>query len=693
LFLFHGMKEYQTAQIRNVVLLGHGGTGKTSLSEAALFATGATSRLGRVDEGNTASDYDPDEVKRQISISLSLLPLEWDGCKINVIDTPGYADFLGEVKQGIAAADSAIVVVDAVAGVEVGTDLAWSYADERGLPRAVFVNRMDRENANFAAAVGQVRDRFGKRCVSLQLPIGAEDSFQGVVDLLEQKAYLGEKASEAEVPESLTADIASAREQLIESIAENDEALLNKYLEGEELSLEELRAALRQALCAGELVPVLAGSATKDIAVPRLLHAATTYLPSPVDRGAVTATDQTGADVELTADPAGPLAVLVFKTSADPYVGKLSYLRVVSGTLNGDSHVWNANRKVQERIGQLFHLRGKTQEQTPKLVAGDLGAVAKLAETATGDTLCNRDRPCQLPPIAFPTPSYSLAVFPKTKADLDKLGTALARIVEEDPSLRVRRDQDTNETVLAGLGESHIEVTAEKMKRKFGVDVELVTPKVPYKETITTSRQAEYIHKKQTGGHGQYARVAIALEPLPRGSGFEFVDKIVGGVVPRTYIPAVEKGVHEALREGVVAHYPLVDVRATLYDGKDHPVDSSEIAFKIAGSQALKKGAQEANPVLLEPIMNLRVTVPESNTGDVLSDLNGKRGKVLGMNPQGNMTIIEAQVPLAEVQRYATDLRSITQGRGHYTMEFSHYEEVPAHIAQRVMAESQKAAS
>src|SRR3990172_9726271 len=608
------MKEYATEQIRNVVLLGHGGTGNTSFSEAALFATGAITRLGSVDDGNTTSDYDPDEAKRQISISLSLIPCEWSGHKINLIDTPGYADFLGEVKEGVRAADAALVVVDAVAGVEVGTDLAWGYADERSLPRLVLINRMDRENADFAGAVQQVRDRFGKRCLPLHVPIGAQDAFQGVADLLEMKAFLGEKAEQSEIPESLGAEVSSYREQLVEAVAETDDDLLTKFLEGEELSAEELQRGLRAAVCAGSVVPILACSAGKNIAVPHVLAALVQYGPSPTDRGEVVAKDEGGGEVKLKADPAGPLAVLAFKTSADPYVGKLTYLRVVSRTPHPHSPVSHPNRKAQERIAQLFHLRGKTQEPTAKLPAGDIGAVAKLAETATNDTLCNRDRPLLLDPVAFPMPSYSLAVFPKSKADLDKLGTALTRVVEEDPSLRVHREHDTNETVLSGLGESHIEVTAERMKRKFGIDVELVTPKVPYKETVTVTNRSEYIHKKQTGGHGQYARVAIEIEPMPRGSGFEFVSKIVGGAVPRTYIPAVEKGVHEAMQEGVLAHFPLVDLRVRLYDGKEHPVDSSEMAFKLAGAQALKKGAHEAGPVLLEPVMTLRITVPQRHT-------------------------------------------------------------------------------
>jgi elongation factor G len=685
------MKEYQPDKIRNVVVLGHGGTGKTSFGESALFASGAINRLGRVDEGNTTSDYDEDEKKRQISISLSVLPCEWNGHKINLIDTPGYADFLGEVKAGVRAADAALVLVDAVSGVEVGTDLAWSHTDEQDMPRFVLINRMDRENADFAEAVRQVQERFGKRCLPLQVPVGAHDSFQGVVDLLEQQAYLGDKGQAGNIPESAAPDVANYRDQLIESIAETDDTLISKFLEGEELSVEELRTALHAAVASRSIVPIGVCAAAKNIGVTHALDSLVAYAPSPADRGEIPAHDDKGGDLALKADPAGPLAVLVFKTSADPYVGKLSYLRALSGTLNPDSQVRNANKKTPERIAQIFFVRGKAQEPAPKLVAGDIGAVAKLADVSTGDTLCAKDKPIVIDRIAFPQPSFSLAVYPKTKADLDKLGTALARIADEDPSLRIHRDHDTHETILSGLGESHIEVTAERMKRKFGVEVELVTPRVPYKETIRAHNKSEYIHKKQTGGHGQYARVAIELEPLPKGSGFQFVNKVVGGSVPKHYIPAVEKGVHEAMAEGVLAHFPLVDVRVTLYDGKEHPVDSSEMAFKLAGAQALKQGASQANPVLLEPVVTLHITVPDENTGDVLSDLNGKRAKVMGMNPQGGSTVIEAQAPLAEVQRYATDLRSITQGRAYYTMEPSHYEEVPAHIAQKVVESAEKA--
>ena len=679
------MKEYATENIRNVALIGHGSTGKTSLSEAMLFAAKAITRLGRVDDGTTTSDYDPDEIRRNISVNLSLLPCEWDNTKLNILDAPGYADFVGEVKCGVRAADATLIVVCAASGVQVGTEYAWAYADERKLPRLLFVNRMDRENADFFQALSQLQGMFGHKCVAFQMPIGAQAGFQGVVDLLSMKAYVGEKGEVRDVPEELVEQAAGLREKLVEVAAETDDALVTKYLEGEELSEEELRRGLRAGVAGGSIVPVLTGSATKNVAVPLLMDALSRYLPSPKDLPA----EMENGD-SLAADPQGPLAALIFKTSADPYVGRLTYFRVYSGILKADSQVWNANKEAVERIGPLFFMRGKSQEQVERVVAGDIGAVAKLAETSTGDTLCSRERPIVLPGISFPEPAFSGAVSPKTKADLDKMGSALSRIVEEDPTLRVTRNQDTAETVLSGLGDSHVEVTVEKIRRKFGVDLELATPKVPYKETITADGSAEYTHKKQTGGHGQYARVSIRVEPLPRGSGFEFVDKIVGGVVPRQYIGSVEKGVIEAMSDGVLAHYPLIDFRATLFDGKDHPVDSSDIAFKIAAAMALRKGVQDAHPVLLEPIMNMQIIVPEANTGDVMSDLNGKRAKVLGMTPQGSQTVIEALAPLAEVQHYAADLRSITQGRGAYSMQFSHYEEVPAHVAQRIIEHAQK---
>jgi len=680
------MKDYRTEDIRNVVLIGHGGTGKTTLAEAILFASGAINRFGRVEDGTTTSDYDPDEIKRTISINLALLPCEWKGKKINVIDAPGYADFAGEMRAAVQAADAAVVLVDASSGVEVGTETSWAAADALGMPRAVLIDRMDRENADFAQALAQVQSFFGKKCVALQLPIGAQASFSGVVDLLAMKAYSSEKATEGPVPDSLADQAARYREQLVEAVAETDDDLLAKYLDGTELTAEELTRGLRSGIASGAVVPVLVGAAAKNIGTAPLLDTLAAYFPSPKERPPVKAKNaSTGQEEDVKADPAGSLAALVFKTTADPYVGKLTYLRVYSGVLKGDSQAWNSNKSTMERIGQLFIVRGKAQEPIPQFVAGDIGALTKLAETSTGDTLATKEKPLVLPPITFPTPAYSAAVHPKTKADLDKMGTALNRILEEDPTLRVRRDADTNETVISGLGEPHLEVTVEKVQRKFGVGLELTTPKVPYKETITAASTSEYTHKKQTGGHGQYARVALKLEPLPRGSGFQFEDKVVGGVVPKTYIPAVEKGVLEAMQEGVIARYPLVDVKVTLYDGKEHPVDSSEMAFKIAGSSALRQGVNQGRPILVEPIMTLRVTVPEANTGDAMGDLNSKRAKVLGISPENGYSVIEALVPLAEVQRYATDLRSITQGRGHFALEFDHYEEVPAHLAQKII--------
>ncbi|MBI2723984.1 MAG: elongation factor G [Chloroflexi bacterium] len=684
------MKEYRTEQLRNVVLLGHGGTGKTSLTEAALFASGGTSRMGKVEDGTTTSDFEPDEVKRKISLSLSLVPCEWSDHKINIIDTPGYADFTGEVRSGIRAADIGVIVVDAAAGVQVGTEMTWRAADQARLPRLVFVNRMDRENANFDATLQALQARWGKKVAPLVLPIGAQDAFSGVVNLIDRKAYMGDKGSPAEIPAGMEAAVEAACEQLVEAVAEADDDLLAAYLDGKTPDEEEMVRALRKGIADGLVYPVFAGSAAKNIGIAKFLDALVADCPSPADVAPRTATAG-GSETTLAADAQAPLAALVFKTAADPFVGRLTYLRVVSGALRGDTHVWNANRGVDERLGQIIVLKGKTQDHAPALAAGDIGAVAKLAHTVTGDTLCAKERPVTLPPIEFPKPPYNTAVSPKGKGDVDKLGPALHRIAEEDPTLVVHRDETTGETIMSGMGETHCEVAAEKMKRKFGVEVDLHAPRIPYRETVTGRIEQEYIHKKQTGGHGQYARVAIVVEPN-KGGGFEFVDKVVGGAVPRNFIPAVEKGVHEAMNEGALAHFPMVDVRVTLTDGKEHPVDSSEMAFKLAGSQALKQGALKANPVLLEPVMEMRIHVPDGNTGDVMSDLNGKRAKVHGMSPDDDgMTEIDAEAPLAEVLRYATDLRSITQGRGTFEMKFHHYEEVPQHIAQKIIAEAQKA--
>jgi elongation factor G len=578
-------------------------------------------------------------------------------------------------------------MVCAASGVEVGTEQVWSYCEQAVLPRLIFINKMDRENADFYKTVGQIQSRFGSKCLPLQLPIGAQDSFEGIVDLLTMKAYSGSEAKEAEFPSSLQSKADSFREKLVEAVAEVDDKLIEKYLEGQELSQEELAGGLRQAVVTGKVIPILTGSALQNLGTTLLLDAICDLLPSAKEGKVITISDSAQKTIEPS--EAAPLAALVFKTSADPYVGKLTYFRVYNGAIKSNSQVWNSAQKGAERIGQLFILRGKNQEPVPQLGAGDMGAVAKLTLTGTGDTLCSQAQPVKIAPIEFPQPAFSLAVHPKTKADLDKLGVALSRLSEEDPTLEVRRETDTNETILSGIGESHLEVAADKMRRKFGVGVRLDTPKVPYKETITAGAKAEYKHKKQTGGHGQYGHVLLELEPLPRGSGQEFADKVVGGRIPKNYIPSVEKGVNEAVQEGVLARYPVIDIKTTVYDGSFHPVDSSDICFKIAGAGALKKGLADGQPILLEPIMNIEVTVPEDFTGDIIGDLNTKRARVQGMNPGGGVNVIEAQVPLAEILRYAIDLKSITQGRGGYKTSFSHYEEVPAHVAEKIIAARQ----
>jgi len=677
------MQKYGLDTIHNVVLLAHGGAGKTSLAEAMLFTTGAVNRLGKVDDGSSISDYDPDEVKRKISINLSLLPCEWNGKKINIVDTPGYSDFVGEVKAGMRVSEGAIIVVCAASGVEVGTEQVWKYCEESGLPRLIFINKMDRENADYIRTVEEIRSKLGNKCLPLNLAIGAQAGFKGIVDLLDMKAYTGSDGKEAEIPADLQGQVDSYREKLIEAIAEMDDALIEKYLGVEEITPEELTTNLRKAVINGSIVPVLAGSVTQNIGILRILDAIGGYLPVPKEQKVAV------ADGTLDPSDSSPLAALVFKTTADPYVGKLTYFRVYNGVISSNTQVWNANEKAAERIGQLYIMVGKAQEPAQEVVAGDIGAVAKLNVTGTGDTLCTQGKPVIINPIVFPAPAYNESVSPKTKTDVDKLGTALTRLVEEDPTLKVHRELGTNETILSGMGDTHLAVAAEKMQRKFGVNVEMNTPKVPYRETITATSKAEYKHRKQSGGHGQYGHVLLELEPLAERGDNEFTDKIVGGSVPKNYIPAVEKGVNEAYQEGGLAGFPVVGVKTTLYDGSFHPVDSSEICFKIAGAQAFKRGIIDGQPILLEPVMNLKVTVPNDLTGDIIGDLNTKRARVLGMNPEGDLNVIEAQVPLAEIQRYAIDLKSMTQGRAIYAIEFDHYEEVPSQITQKIITQKQ----
>ena len=687
------MKEYQTEQLRNIALLSHGGAGKTSLVEAMLLNTGAINRLGNVDEGTTVSDYDEEEIRRHISLSTSVAPCEWDGHKINVLDTPGYLDFVGEVKGAVRVADGALILLDAAAGVEVGTGLVWSYANEQNLPRLVFINKMDRENASFQRCLDALKEKFEADFIPIQLPIGSQADFEGVVDLISTKAYLGSQAEEGESPASLQGEIDDYRLQLIEAAAESEDDLILKYLEGEELTEEEIRRGLQARIADGSVVPVLCGSATANVSVQPLLQAIIEYLPSPAEGKEIVGTNPaTGEEEILEPNVLSPLAVLAFKNLADPYVGKLTYFRVYSGLMESDSRVFNSRSGEMERIGQLYILRGKEQIPTDRVRSGDIGAVAKLGHTSTGDTLCDKGHPIVLTPPVFPRPVFSVAVHPKTKSDLDKMSTTLARLSEEDPTLQVARELSTNQTILSGMGESHVDIAARRLLQKFGVNITTSVPKVPYRETITKTASAQGRHKKQTGGRGQFGDVYIRFEPLPSGSGFEFADEIRGGSVPNSYIPAVEKGLREIIERGVMAGYPTTDFRAALYDGSFHTVDSSEIAFKLAAHLAFKKGIPDAGPVLLEPIMNFTITIPEEFTGDVLGDLNSRRGRVQGMDQQRGMGVITAQAPLAEMQRYATDLRAITQGRGIYTMEFSHYEAVPSHVAQKISEEAQQEA-
>lgn len=684
---------YTTEQLRNVALIAHGSAGKTSLAEAMLFDTGATSRLGRVEDGTTISDYDPEEIRRKISLNTSIVPCEWNGHKINVLDTPGYIDFVGEVKGAVRVADGVVVVLDAVAGVEVGTELVWGFADEHNLPRLVFINKMDRENANFRRVLEQLSQKFEGNMIPIQLPIGSESQFKGVVDLVSRKAYLGDKAEEGEIPANLEDQVEEYRLRLIEAAAESDDELIVKYLEGEELTEEEIQRGLAISVKKRKVIPVLCGSATLNLGVQPLLQAIIDYLPSPAEGLPIRGKNPvTGEEEILEPTPMAPLAAMVFKTIADPYVGKLTYFRVYSGVMESDSRLFNPLSGEEERIGQLYRLRGKEQQPVKTVPTGDIGAVAKLSATNTGQTLCDKGHPIVLPSITFPKPVFSVAITPKTKTDLDKMGTALNRLVEEDPTLRVEREPGTGETILSGMGDSHVDIATRRLKQKFGVEVLTSKPKVPYRETITKKVEVQGRHKKQTGGRGQFGDVFIRFEPLPRGAGFEFADEIFGGAVPKQFIPAVEKGLREIMQKGVLAGYPTVDFKATLYDGSYHPVDSQEIAFRLAAHLAFKKGIPQAGPVLLEPIMNVTITVPEEYMGDVLGDLNTKRARVQGMEQQRGNSVITAQVPLAEMQRYATDLRSMTQGRGIFSMEFSHYEEVPSHLAEGIIAEARKEA-
>lgn len=687
------MKKYQANKIRNLIFLGHGGCGKTTLAEALLFSVKAIDRFGKVDDGASTMDYDPEEIKRKISIGTGIAPLEYKEHKINLLDTPGFFDFIGEVKGAIRAADAACLVVCAVSGVEVGTEKAWDYAEEQNLARLILINKMDRENANFDNALTALRNKFGTNVIPVQIPIGAADKFQGVVDILNNKAYVfeGGKMVEKPVPTDLAGRVQEYRAMISEAVAETDDELLTKYLDGQELTNEELLNGARKNTVSGKLVPVLAASSLKQTGITNLLDVIVDYLPSPVDRGESTGTNPvSNADEKRKPAENEPFSALVFKTMADPFVGKLTIFRVFSGVIKSDSQVYNASKGVTERVGQLFIMKGKAQEPASEISAGDIGAVAKLQETFTGQTLSDKDKPIIYPAINFPKPKLSLAVEPKAKGDEDKIGNGLTRLTEEDPTFAVMKDSVTHEIVASGMGDLHIEVITSKLHKKFGVEVNLRAPKISYKETIKGTVKAEGKHKKQSGGRGQYGHVWLELSPLPTGTGFEFVDKIFGGSVPRNYIPAVEKGLHEVMERGVLSGNPVVDVRVTLYDGSYHAVDSSEMAFKIAAHLGFKKGFMDAKPILLEPILNVEVKVPEEYMGDIIGDLNKKRGKILGMEPDGKFQIVKALAPQAELSRYAIDLRSMTQGRADFTVNFDHYEEVPAQLAETIIAEAKK---
>jgi elongation factor G len=686
------MKNVDPAHLRSIVLAGHAGGGKTTLAEHLLFQAGAIQRLGKVDDGTAHLDYEPEEQKRRESLSLAVATFEHDATRITLVDTPGYPDFVSEVVEGFAAADGALFVMDASAGVGAGLETAVALGRSTGRAACFFINKCDRENANPTAALDALRTAFGNKIAPLHLAIGSAEAFEGYVDLVHRKAWRFDGKTEVEIPipEAMTDEIARRRDQLLEAAAEADDDVLTKYLEGEEISDAELDACLHRGVRDSILAPVLVGSAAKGIGMSALLDAFIRYMPTAAEEPVVPAKNaKTSVEVTITPDPAGPLVARVFKTAADPFVGRLTYLRVISGTLRGQGHSWNANREEDERIGQLLLLHGKDQEAIGELLAGEIGAVAKLATTETGDTLSTKEQPIILPPLVFPEPTLSVAIEPQTKADLDKMGAALQRMLEEEPSARVERSP-TGEQLLVATGEAHIAVIGERLKRKFGASILTKTPKVPYRETIRGTTKVEGKYKKQTGGHGMFGHVWIEIEPNP-GGGVEFAEKVVGGSVPKGFFPGIEKGIREAASEGVLAGYPLSDFKATLYDGSFHTVDSNELSFKIAASMALKKGVMDCRPGLLEPIMAVQIRVPEEYMGDVNRDLNTRRGRLLGMDTLGEgLQVVSAHVPQAELFTYATELRSLTHGRGTFTAALDHYEEVPQHVAEKVIESHKK---
>ncbi|EYE88927.1 elongation factor G [Fervidicella metallireducens AeB] len=684
------MKEYKVENVRNIGIIGHGGTGKTSLAEAILYNCKETDRIGRVEDGTTICDYDPEERKRQISISASVAPCEWNSHRIYLLDTPGYFDFIGELIQGIKAVDTAIINVCGVSGNEVGTEKSWNYVKKYKVPRAFFINKLDRENSNFEKAFNSLRERYGLSVVPVQIPIGRESGFSGVIDIVERK---GKKYDpklkimvDTEIASELVPLIDEYRNILMESVAETDEELLDKFLSEGELNADEIRRGLRNGIKSCDIAPVFCGSATGNIGIHTLLDGIISYLPSPADIGVYTGRHpKTNEAVERKASTTEPFAAFVFKTIADPFVGRLSLFRVLSGSISSDSVIYNVTQDKSEKIGTLYLLKGKNQIPVSKLQAGDIGAVAKLQFTMTGDTIADASAPVIFEGFEFPEPCMSMTVKPKAKGDEEKISSGLHKLLEEDPTFKIQRDVENAELIVSGIGELHLEIIANKLKNKFGADVILDTPKIPYRETIKKASDVQGKYKKQSGGHGQYGDVKIKFEPQYETDDLIFVDQIVGGVVPRQYIPAVEKGLREAMKKGVLAGYPVIGLKATLHDGSYHPVDSSEMAFKTAASLAYKKGLKEANPVLLEPIMHVEVTIPDEYLGDIMGDINRRRGRVLGMEGNEGLQIVSAEIPMAEMFKYATDLRSMTQARGSFTMKFDRYEEVPPMISQKII--------
>jgi len=686
------VKDHQPSNIRNIALVSPHGTGKTSLAESLLFRTKATTRHGKVEEGTTALDFSPEEVHRKITISLGIAPIEWRETKINLIDTPGYSDFVGDMVAGLRVADAAAFCIKASAGIEAGSESVWDRVEERRCPVLCLVTQMEREHAGFSKALEGASGRLGKRFVAAAWPIGEADKFRGLVDLVSMKAFLFEKdgsAKEAPIPPEIDAEVQKARGALVDAAAEADDALLEKFLGGGELSTEEVRRGIRSGLLQKSFVPALPVAAYPMMGIDHVLDTFAWLMPSPLDCGPVVGCKPgTDEKVEFKPEPGSHLAALIFKTSSETHAGDLSLIRVFAGTLSPGKEVWNASAQRAEKTGQLFFVLGKERKDAGQIIAGDIGAAVKLRESHTGQTLCDKSAPILLPPIPFPHHELEVAIFVRNKADEEKMGSGLHKLREEDPTMHVHVDSSLHQTLLQGTGDLQVDVIIEKLQRRFGVHVELMKPRIPYRETIRKSVTKQGRHKKQTGGRGQFGDVHVRLEPLKSGSGFEFVDEIVGGAVPRNYIPAVEKGIVEAMHEGVLAGYPVVDVRAALYDGSYHSVDSSEMAFKIAGSLAFKEGARDAGPVLLEPIVEIEVRVPKDFVGAVTGDLSSKRGKILGMGADGRYDVIRAQVPQAELYKYSTHLRSLTQGRASHKTKFSHYEEIPRELAEKVVSQA-----